>query len=72
MDYFGINSSEDLPKISEVLMEELVQATHVKEAEDNATAEITELSETVLAVTETGEIVEEVTGENNTNEQAEG
>ena len=74
MDYFGINSSEDLPKISEVLMEELVQATHVKEASDNdnATAEITELSETVLAVTETGEIVEEVTGENNTNEQAEG
>ncbi len=27
MDYFGINSKEDLPKISEVLMEELVQAT---------------------------------------------
>jgi segregation and condensation protein B len=29
MDYFGINSTEDLPKISEVLMEELVQATVV-------------------------------------------
>lgn len=27
MDYFGINSAEELPKISEVLMEELVQAT---------------------------------------------
>lgn len=27
MDYFGINSTADLPKISEVLMEELVQAT---------------------------------------------
>ncbi len=29
MDYFGINSTDDLPKISEVLMEELVQATVV-------------------------------------------
>ncbi len=29
MDYFGINSTADLPKISEVLMEELVQATVV-------------------------------------------
>ena len=27
MDYFGINSPEDLPKISEVLMEEMVSAT---------------------------------------------
>src|SRR3954462_6404324 len=27
MDYFGINSADELPKISEVLMEELVQAT---------------------------------------------
>lgn len=41
MDYFGINSSEDLPKISEVLMEELVQATNVKEAEENMEAENT-------------------------------
>lgn len=39
MDYFGINSPSDLPKISEVLMEELVQATLVKgrlETEDQA------------------------------------
>jgi segregation and condensation protein B len=27
MDYFGINSAEELPKISEVMMEELVEAT---------------------------------------------
>ena len=27
MDYFGINSADELPKITEVLMEELVQAT---------------------------------------------
>ena len=35
MDYFGINSASDLPKISEVLMEELVKATVVAEAEAN-------------------------------------
>lgn len=35
MDYFGINSAGDLPKISEVLMEELVKATIVSEAENN-------------------------------------
>jgi segregation and condensation protein B len=34
MDYFGINSSEDLPKINEVLMEELVKATIVNPGED--------------------------------------
>lgn len=27
MDYFGINSAEELPKINEVLMDELIQAT---------------------------------------------
>jgi len=31
MDYFGINSTADLPKINEVLMEELVQATIVNQ-----------------------------------------
>jgi segregation and condensation protein B len=31
MDYFGINSTADLPKINEVLMEELIQATIVNE-----------------------------------------
>jgi segregation and condensation protein B len=33
MDYFGLNSADDLPKISEVLMEELVRATVVADAE---------------------------------------
>ena len=35
MDYFGINSAEDLPKISEVMMEELVKATYVQDTEDD-------------------------------------
>jgi segregation and condensation protein B len=33
MDYFGINSPADLPKISEVMMEELIQATNVQDAQ---------------------------------------
>ena len=41
MDYFGINSPDELPKISEVLMEELVKATSVSElmAESESQAE---------------------------------
>jgi segregation and condensation protein B len=30
MDYFGINSPEDLPRLSEIMIDELVQATIVK------------------------------------------
>jgi segregation and condensation protein B len=33
MDYFGINSPADLPKIEEVLMEELIQATKINNAD---------------------------------------
>jgi segregation and condensation protein B len=33
MDYFGINSADELPKISEVLMEELVKATVISETD---------------------------------------
>jgi len=71
MDYFGINSADDLPKISEVMMEELVNATNVIEAqaerlefETNIEEEIiveqtaTE-EESVLVVTEAGEIIED-------------
>ncbi len=50
MDYFGINSAEELPKISEVLMEELIQATNVKEAEENMEAE--NAMESVITVEE--------------------
>ena len=42
MDYFGINSPEDLPKIREVLMEELAQPTsvHVDEASMDGSEEL--------------------------------
>ena len=40
MDYFGINSADDLPKIKEVLDHEIVEATKIeKEEESKATSE---------------------------------
>lgn len=70
MDYFGINSSEDLPKISEVLMEELVQATNVRESmesmtpvEDDEIGQILD-EEIILAVNADGDVSEAQDGEN--------
>ena len=65
MDYFGINSAEDLPKISEVLMEELVMATNVKEAEENMEfensleAEITNDKATIFVEQETANDIDD-------------
>ena len=38
MDYFGINSAEDLPRIREVLAEQLVEPTVIKDAVPEADA----------------------------------
>ncbi len=35
MDYFGINSADDLPKIKEILNQEIVEATKVEREEDD-------------------------------------
>lgn len=35
MDYFGINSADDLPKIKEILNQEIIEATKIKEDENN-------------------------------------
>jgi segregation and condensation protein B len=52
MDYFGINSAEDLPRINEVLASQIVEPTLVN-------AEHFELEEgEVLAVSEDGELVQ--------------
>ena len=59
MDYFGINSTDDLPKINEVLMDEMVKATIVNNAASLGDEREDE-SNIVLAVTENGEIVENV------------
>jgi segregation and condensation protein B len=63
MDYFGINSPDDLPKIKEVLAEQLVEPTVIKDAEileeeikpDND-------DEVLLSVTEEGELVDNADG----------
>ena len=44
MDYFGINSTDDLPKIKEVLAEQLVEATVIK-PEDFTDTSISDLTE---------------------------
>src|SRR5688572_7876807 len=61
MDYFGINSADDLPKIKEVLAEQLVEPTIMKDvlqADEKAPGnnEENENSE-ALAVTEEGELI---------------
>ena len=53
MDYFGINSSEDLPKIKEVMAEQIVQPTLIND-NDFKTAEA---DETNLSVNESGDLI---------------
>ena len=60
MDYFGINSSEELPKISEVMMEEFEKATVVKDIIANN--EAAEAEETLLSIEQENEITEPATG----------
>jgi segregation and condensation protein B len=60
MDYFGINSADDLPRIREVLAEQLVEPTVIKDtiSQDEPKAEGQEDEDVVLSVTEEGELVE--------------
>ena len=66
MDYFGINSADDLPKIKEILAEQAVEATYLNNgaaapAEETAAEEITTIEITegaaFLAVTPDGELI---------------
>lgn len=63
MDYFGINSADDLPRIKEVLAEQLVEPTVIKDtleeqAPESKSEENEEDVDAVLSVTEDGELVE--------------
>ena len=66
MDYFGINTPDDLPKIKEVLAEQMVEPTIVSEADFTSESANTEETPAVapaeeptnLAVTESGELIE--------------
>lgn len=58
MDYFGINSADELPKIKEVLAEHLVEPTVMGNMDDEAKEMIEEIvDERQLSVTENGELV---------------
>ena len=67
MDYFGINSAEDLPKIKEILNQEIIEATkierEVKETEEadisTESLEIIVSEEEIIEIKET-EISEEI------------
>ena len=63
MDYFGINSSADLPKIAEVLMEEMVQATNMQEIIDQPAGE--KETTTTLAISIESSIMVDKELENN-------
>jgi segregation and condensation protein B len=57
MDYFGINSSEDLPKLREVFAENLVEPT-VMNQEESTVQEEALAEEVVLIVSGKGELME--------------
>jgi segregation and condensation protein B len=62
MDYFGINSADDLPRIKEVLAEQLVEPTVMKDvqSQDNLKMDDTEETNTdteALAVADNGELI---------------
>ena len=59
MDYFGINSAEDLPKIKEVIAEQMVEPTVIKDVQsenENSADEQLDNAE-ALAVNDGGELV---------------
>lgn len=65
MDYFGINSAEDLPRIKEILADQLIEPTVIKDTlpsdsipSGEAKTETTDEDEQLLSVTETGELIE--------------
>ncbi len=61
MDYFGINSANDLPKIKEILNQELIEATKVEREENSKNAEAkTEEEKTIEEIKEPVIEIEEI------------
>jgi segregation and condensation protein B len=58
MDYFGINSADDLPKIREVLADQLVEPTVMKNSLFNDSEESATEETVILSVSEGGNLVE--------------
>src|SRR5690606_38750517 len=58
MDYFGINSPDELPKIKEVLAEQIIEPTIVNGAEAGGDDIVPDEDGNNLAVSENGELIE--------------
>ena len=58
MDYFGINSAEDLPKIKEILKQEITEATKIEREENIENNEENVVKENVTETDEGNEIKE--------------
>ena len=58
MDYFGINSSEDLPKLKEVFTENFVEPTLINRDSSTLEKEAAPYVEPVFTVTKQGELIE--------------
>lgn len=57
MDYFGINSADDLPKIKEILNQEIIEATKIEKEENIETAEEKSGEEETIGEEEQEEII---------------
>jgi segregation and condensation protein B len=62
MDYFGLNSAEDLPRIREVLAEQLVMPTYIEQTEKpepkaDTPNEVTPTESSAFIVGENGELI---------------
>ena len=70
MDYFGINSADELPKINEILMEEMVKATSISDRNIDGEYDEEVMNEETISEISVEEITETGSGEENTEEPA--
>ena len=56
MDYFGINSADDLPKIKEILNQEIIEATKIEREENKENGEGNEVKGNIATTDESNEI----------------
>jgi segregation and condensation protein B len=57
MDYFGINSGDDLPKIREVLAEQIIEPTYIEQAEQQPETPEASSENSAFVVGENGELI---------------
>jgi segregation and condensation protein B len=72
MDYFGINSTDDLPKIREVLADQLIEGTMINPEDFTSNTSFEPQQEVIsdIAVNEEGELIEKKEDETSTEENS--